>query len=130
MNTDENNFNSIFARNLRNYLNANNMTQVELSKKLDVGTTSVYNWCNGIKTPRMDKVDKMCQIFGCKRSDLITDSYAPDDIPESMELYLKYKEEAPDFIKKAAILYSVYQSLSPEKQAAFDNYIKFLQSDA
>ena len=47
------------------------MTQVELAKKLNVGTTSVYNWCNGIKTPRMDKVDAMCDLFKCSRSDLI-----------------------------------------------------------
>lgn len=47
------------------------MTQVELAKKLGVGTTSVYNWCNGIKTPRMNKVDAMCDLFHCRRSDLI-----------------------------------------------------------
>lgn len=29
------------------------------NKKLGVGSTSVYNWCNGIKSPRMDKVDVM-----------------------------------------------------------------------
>lgn len=49
------------------------MTQVELSKKLGVGTTSVYNWCNGVKSPRMDKVDAMCKLFGCRRSDLMED---------------------------------------------------------
>lgn len=49
------------------------MSQADLAKKLGVGTTSVYNWCNGIKTPRMDKVDAMCDLFHCKRSDLIED---------------------------------------------------------
>lgn len=69
----EKNFNQLFARNLRSFLELNQMTQLELSRLLGVGTTSVYNWCNGVKTPRMDKVDKMCAIFSCKRSDLITD---------------------------------------------------------
>lgn len=50
------------------------MTQLELSKRLGVGTTSVYNWCNGLKTPRMDKVDAMCDIFHCKRSDLMEEN--------------------------------------------------------
>ncbi|MDR3781300.1 MAG: helix-turn-helix transcriptional regulator, partial [Candidatus Copromonas sp.] len=49
------------------------ITQVELAKKLGVGTTSVYNWCNGIKSPRMDKVDAMCDLFHCNRSDLMED---------------------------------------------------------
>lgn len=67
----ETDFNSIFSKRLRFYLSKYDMTQIELSKILGVGTTSVYNWCNGIKTPRMDKVDKMCEIFHCKRSDLM-----------------------------------------------------------
>lgn len=67
----EREFNAIFSERLRYYLNKYEITQLELSKRLDVGTTSVYNWCNGIKTPRMDKVDAMCQIFHCKRSDLM-----------------------------------------------------------
>ena len=69
----EQEFNSIFSKRLRYYLEKNNMTQVELSKKLGVGTTSVYNWCNGVKSPRMDKVDAMCKLFGCRRSDLMED---------------------------------------------------------
>lgn len=72
-------FNKIFSKKLRYYLNKYEMTQLELSKRLGVGTTSVYNWCNGIKAPRMDKVDAMCEIFHCKRSDLI------DEKPEQAE---------------------------------------------
>lgn len=67
----EREFNAIFSERLRYYLNKYEMTQLELSKLLGVGTTSVYNWCNGIKTPRMDKVDAMCNIFNCRRSDLM-----------------------------------------------------------
>ena len=69
----EQEFNAVFSKRLRYYLSEFNMTQVDLAKKLGVGTTSVYNWCNGIKTPRMDKVDAMCDLFHCNRSDLIAD---------------------------------------------------------
>ena len=69
----EREFNEIFSERLRYYLNKYDMTQLELSKRLGVGTTSVYNWCNGLKTPRMDKVDAMCEIFHCNRSDLMED---------------------------------------------------------
>ena len=67
----EKDFNTIFSKRLRFFLNKYEMTQNELAKRLGVGTTSVYNWCNGIKTPRMDKVDAMCNIFNCRRSDLM-----------------------------------------------------------
>lgn len=70
----EQDFNAVFSKRLRYYLDKYEITQVELAKKLGVGTTSVYNWCNGIKTPRMDKVDAMCDLFHCKRSDLVEES--------------------------------------------------------
>ena len=105
MNTEETNFNSIFSKNLRYYLDVNHMTQFELSKLLNVGTTSVYNWCNGIKAPRMDKVDRMCQIFGCKRSDLITDvqvSIQQEEIEEVREFIKLYKSADPA-LRQAAL---------------------------
>lgn len=70
----EREFNEIFSERLKYYLEKYEITQVELSKRLGVGTTSVYNWCNGIKTPRMDKIDAMCKIFHCQRSDLINET--------------------------------------------------------
>ena len=112
----EREFNEIFAERLRSYLKAYEMTQLELSKRLNVGTTSVYNWCNGVKTPRMDKVDAMCNIFNCKRSDLMeekkekTESTPTTKIPvlgrvaagiplEAIEEILDY-EEIPDSIAR------------------------------
>ena len=62
----EQEFNAVFSKRLRYYLSKYEITQAELAKHLGVGTTSVYNWCNGIKTPRMDKVDAMCDLFNCK----------------------------------------------------------------
>ena len=71
---NEKDFNSLFSKRLRHYLNENNMTQVELANKLGVGTTSIYNWVSGLKTPRMDKVDAMCNIFNIRREDLLTEA--------------------------------------------------------
>lgn len=67
-------FKIIFSSNLRKYLSKNEMSQARLAELLGVGTTSVYNWASGTKIPRMDKVDSMCEIFNCKRSDLIEDN--------------------------------------------------------
>lgn len=70
----EKSFNAIFAKNLRNFLKINGMTQKELAKRLSVGTSSVSSWCRGEKSPRMEKVDAMCKIFNCTRADLMEDS--------------------------------------------------------
>ena len=109
---NEQSFNMLFARNLRNFLVTNNMTQVELAKKLSVGTTSVYNWCNGVKVPRMDKVDKMCEIFSCKRSDLITES--SDISPEPSALVLSEIEIR---------IIEAYRRMSPELKTALHGFM-------
>lgn len=64
-------FNKVFASRLTYYLDRFGMSQRELADRLGVGTTSVSNWCCGNTSPRMDKVDAMCRIFGCRRSDLM-----------------------------------------------------------
>ena len=79
---NESDFNKVFSARLRHYLSINNMSQLDLSKRLGVGTTSVSNWCTGLKSPRMDKVDAMCKIFHCRRSDLMEEPAA--EISNSM----------------------------------------------
>ena len=69
----EKQFNEIFSKNLVHFLKINQMTQAELAERLGVSTATTSNWCKGLKSPRMDKVDKMCNIFGCLRSDLMED---------------------------------------------------------
>lgn len=66
-------FNALFAKNLNYLLKMRNMTQAELAERMGVSTATTSNWCKGIKLPRMDKVDKMCAIFDCLRSDLMED---------------------------------------------------------
>lgn len=64
-------FKEVFPKNLNRYLTQYNMSQHELARRLNVSPTAVNNWCTGVKAPRMDKVDKMCRIFHCRRSDLV-----------------------------------------------------------
>lgn len=64
-------FNRIFSENLKKYLNEFNLSYRDLGAKVGVSGQTVGNWANGIKTPRMDKVDKMCTVFSCRRSDLL-----------------------------------------------------------
>ena len=102
----ETEFNKLFAAKLKFYLVKNDMTQAGLAERLGVGTTSVYNWCSGLKTPRMDKVDKMCEIFGISRSALITSDYQ-----EHEEKSISYSEEETSLI-------SAYRNASEDTKNA------------
>ena len=70
----EQEFNEIFSKRLKRQLQIHEMTQSDLAKRLGVSTQSVTNWCRGAKAPRMDKVDSMCKIFNCRRSDLMEEN--------------------------------------------------------
>ena len=111
----EQEFNAIFSKRLKYYLNKYEMTQAELAKRIGVGTTSVYNWCNGIKTPRMDKVDAMCQIFNCKRSDLI------EERTEQPEEHYYFNEDARELAE--------FMFKNPEYKVLFDASRKVKKED-
>lgn len=68
----------VFSENLKYYLTKYDISQADLAKRLGVTPTSVSNWATGQKTPRMDKVDAMCEIFNCKRSDLMEERIDDD----------------------------------------------------
>ena len=115
-------FNKIFSKKLRYYLEKYEMTQLELSKRLGVGTTSVYNWCNGIKTPRMDKVDAMCEIFHCKRSDLIEDKETSEEYyidPDTRRIAQRIFEDSD-----MRTLFDIAKDMEPERLQAHINFMK------
>jgi transcriptional regulator with XRE-family HTH domain len=102
------------------------MTQAELAKRLGVGTTSVYNWCNGLKTPRMDKVDAMCEIFHCNRSDLMQDKpeepyYMNDDAREIAQ----FLYENPDY----KVLFDASRKVKPDDIAFVKSMLDRFKSD-
>lgn len=59
------------ARRIKMYMDVLGMSQADLAEAVGVGTSSVSNWVTGKKIPRMDKIDAMCNLFGCRRSDLL-----------------------------------------------------------
>ncbi len=61
----------LFAHNLNIFVNKYNYTQTSLANDLGVSVTTVNEWIHGRKFPRIDKLDKMCELFRCKRSDLL-----------------------------------------------------------
>ena len=111
----EQEFNKLFAKNLRYYLDKYDMTQSELAKRLGVSTQSVTNWCKGAKSPRMDKVDAMCKIFHCKRSNLMEDK---DQLEEEHTYYTnpetaKIAQEIYEN-KELSLLFDAAKDAAPE----------------
>ena len=97
--TDIKEYNKAFAKRLRYYLERDGMTQFELAKRLNVSPQSVTNWINAIKTPRMDKVDAMCDIFHCRRSDFSDDADESERhyIDDAAREYARFLHDNPEY---------------------------------
>ena len=66
---------NIFARNLQRYMDIANKTQKDISETAGVSQATVSEWLNCRKYPRMDKIQKLADYFGIKKSDLIEDKF-------------------------------------------------------
>lgn len=61
----------IMAKNINKYMKINNMSRKDLSKKLNVGYTTVTDWVNAVTYPRIDKIEMMSNLWGIEKSDLV-----------------------------------------------------------
>lgn len=68
---NDDNSKKIFSKNLNFQLKRNNKTQTDLAKFLNVTTSTVSDWCNGKKFPRIDKIQKIADWMRINKSDLI-----------------------------------------------------------
>jgi len=93
----------VFSNNLKAYMKIRNMAQAELAEKLGCTQSTVSTWIVGIAFPRIDKLDKMCEIFHCKRSDLMEREHTEKTILEqeqSKRLLDYFSRLNPDGVKK------------------------------
>lgn len=64
---------SVFAENLKSKMKESGKTRRDISEALGLSYFTVTDWVNAKKMPRMDKVEKLANYFGCLKSDLIED---------------------------------------------------------
>ena len=124
----EEDFNKVFSKRLKYYLAKYDMSQLDLAKRLGVGPTSVSYWCNGIKSPRMDKVDAMCDIFHCSRSDLMEDKTNPSN--NHYYLNDETREIAQEVFENPDLrsLFHVARDIEPEELRAHIDFMKKLKA--
>ena len=61
-----------FAQNLKHYLSEKGMTQLELSRKVNVAPASVSDWVRAKAMPRAQTLQRMAELFDCPAAELLT----------------------------------------------------------
>lgn len=82
----------VFANNLRRLLQLNGKQPADLVRDLGIPFSTVSNWVNAEKYPRMGKVEMLAEYFGVQKSDLLEDK--GEGIPEAYYLDSEARELA------------------------------------
>lgn len=97
MNSDLGN-KEIMAKNILYYLEINDKSRHQLGEAVGVAYSTVCEWVNARKYPRIDKIELMAHWFGINKADLVERPGYSGDV-----------ESDADKIKR------IYQSLDPER---------------
>lgn len=63
----------IFAKNLRKYISMSGKDRKEIAIDLGFPYSTLTDWMNANKYPRINNIEKMADYFGVSKSDLIED---------------------------------------------------------
>lgn len=61
----------IFAKNLQRYMSENNIDRRELSEKVNIPYSTLSDWINAKKYPRIDNIEILANYLNVDKSDLI-----------------------------------------------------------
>ncbi len=79
----------VFAQNLKRYLEMKGLTQLELAEHMGCSSSTVSDWCNGKKYPRVDKMQRIADFLGVRMSELTS---PPDEIDYNDFSYALFHE--------------------------------------
>ena len=116
----------VFARNLNYYLTIRGKTQNDLVRDLEITASTVSDWANGKKYPRVDKMQMLADYFGILKSDL-TAEHQESELTEDIELQ-EYLEELKNR-SEMRMLFSLAKGATKEDVMQAVKIIEALQKD-
>lgn len=102
----------IMAKNIRRYLELNDMTQTDLCNALNLKFMTVSDWVNAKSYPRIDKIELMANYFGISKADLVEEHTDKDEYyidPQTAQIAQDIKDS-----KELSALFDVGRSMSPD----------------
>lgn len=107
----------ILSKNLKRYIEKSGKDRKELAEIWGYPYSTVSEWVNGKKYPRIDRIEVMADYFGIMKSDLIEDksndeeekSVAVDGLTEGQRTLIEFARSLPE--DKAALALRLLQSI-------------------
>lgn len=115
---------TVFARNLRHYIQLNNVLKIEVARAAKVSSGTVSDWLSERSYPRMDKIQRLAEFFHIEKSDLIEEYSSDLQYSISRPVVELYNELIED--SEAVEIYQDIKKLSPENRDIVKALIKNL----
>lgn len=94
----------IMARNIRYYMDKNDVTATDLCKALDIKQNTFSDWVNAKTYPRIDKIERMAQYFKISKAFLVEDitelDIITDDEKKMISEFRKADKVTQDAIRR------------------------------
>lgn len=116
----------IFAKNFNYYLTINNKTQADIVQDLHITASTVSDWANGKKYPRVDKMQMLADYFEILKSDL-TEEHEEAKLTDDIELQ-EYLEELKNR-SEMRMLFSLAKGATKEDVMQAVKIIEALKKD-
>lgn len=94
----------IIGENITRILKLRNRTQLELAEYIGASPATVSYWCNGLKSPRMNKIDMICDFLRVPRSAILEEQSGIIDSFTAQEKEIINAYRLADEITKKNIL--------------------------
>lgn len=75
-------YKKVFSDNLKQYMSICGKSQADIIADLGFDKSTVSTWYNGLRLPRMDKIDALAKYFGVNRSDFFEDGILMSSLSE------------------------------------------------
>lgn len=120
----------MIGQNIKRLRELKGWSQETLARKMGYKSKSTINKIeSNVNDVNQTTLNKFAEVFKCDPVEII-------GVPGHTETLSVYTPAMPtydfnnDKVEKAKALYKEFESLTPEKQAALLNYLKFLQTDS
>lgn len=124
----EDEYRKVFSKNLKYYMELNGKNQINLMNDLHLSSSTVSNWCTGLKLPRMDKVQMLADYFHINKSDLIEDKSKEDGTPYYLNDETRQIAQEAFENPELRTLFHVARDIPPERLKAHIEFMKSLKA--
>lgn len=117
---------------LSNLLYERGITQREFANRMGVSAPTVSAWCSGTKTPRLENIDKMCEILDISRSYLLGTGYIKqtkeETRPGEVEAQIQKMTDTPITLQDIAMAQS-FAKLNDDQRRLLKYMLAFFSNE-